>query len=136
MTLGKKEVSHTQSSYQRAGEEAGIRKLVDDFYAVMAIDSEARRILRMHTDELSVSKDKLSLFLCQWLNGPQRYKEKYGSMVLPVAHRHLDIGEKERDLWLNSMKIALSRQPYPEELKQDILQKLRRPADLCRTRES
>jgi hemoglobin len=61
------------ASYQAAGGEVGIRKLVDDFYDVMEQRPEAQKIRKMHPADLTVSRDKLTLFLCGWLGGPRSY---------------------------------------------------------------
>ena len=39
-------------------------------------------------------RDKLSLFLSGWLNGPNTYGEKYGKIQIPKAHAHLAIGHR------------------------------------------
>ena len=108
--------------------------MVDDFYEAMDTIPEAKRIRDMHKEDLTESKDKLCLFLCMWLNGPKLYKEKYGSIMIPRAHHHLDIGPEERDAWLLCMKIALDKQPYVQDFKEYMLAQLYRPANLCRSR--
>jgi len=120
------------TSFQAAGGEAGLRRLVDAFYDEMQRDPAARRILEMHPDDLAVSRDKLARFLSGWLGGPRRYQEKYGSITIPGAHRHLDIGESERDAWLRCMAVAVGRQPYADEFKDYLLEQLFVPAERIR----
>ncbi|HRY16052.1 MAG TPA: globin, partial [Candidatus Competibacteraceae bacterium] len=74
------------ASYQAAGGETGIRKLVDAFYDAMERLPEAEKIRKMHPADLTVSRDKLTLFLCGWLNGPALYSKKYGPIRIPQAH--------------------------------------------------
>lgn len=122
------------SSYIAAGKEEGIRRLVNDFYEIMATRNESQRIHQMHTQEKAIIRDKLATFLCGWLGGPRRYGEKYGPIQIPRAHQHLDIGEEERDAWLLCMQEALKKQPYTEDFKQYLITQLRIPAERCRTR--
>jgi len=122
------------SSFVAAGGEAGLIALVNDFYDVMETLPEATTILGMHPVDLTESRDKLSLFLSGWLNGPNTFRPKYGRVSIPQAHSHLPIGESEMEAWLRCMEIALSRQPYADDFKDYLLRQLRVPANRCRTR--
>ena len=122
------------SSYLAAGGEAGLRRLVDDFYDAMAHLPEAKRIRDMHSKDLTGSRDKLARFLCGWLGGPKRYQEKYGTIRIPKAHNHLDIGLEERDAWLRCMEEALKTQPYALSFKTYLMAQLFVPADRSRNR--
>ena len=117
------------ASFQAAGGEAGIRCLVDAFYDKMEVAQFAQKLLSMHPSDLSTTRDKLARFLCGWLNGPNRYREKYGAINLPGAHAHLDIGPAERDAWLGCMEHAIAQQPYAENFKIYLLAQLRVPAN-------
>ena len=123
------------ASYQAAGGEQGIRKLANAFYDVMAELPEAKVIHDMHGDNIDVLRDKLARFLCGWLGGPKLFREKYGSIQIPKAHSHLQIGVEERDAWLKCMQLALDQQPYDEKFKSYILKELFRPADRSRTKD-
>lgn len=120
------------ASFQAAGGEAGIRRLVDDFYDEMDSLAEARAIRAMHPEELALSRDKLAAFLCGWLGGPRRYREKYGPISIPAAHAHLAIDENARDAWLLCMEKALAKQPCPDDFRQYLLVQLGVPAERCR----
>lgn len=117
------------SSYKAAGEEVGIRKLVDEFYQQMETLERGHHIRAMHKEDLHVIKDKLSLFLMGWLGGPRKYAEKYGGIAIPMVHQHLIIGEEERDAWLFCMKEALKQQNYNEDFKQYLIEQLAFPAE-------
>lgn len=123
---------HLDSSYRAAGEEAGIRRLCEDFYHFMESLPEAAVIRKMHKQDLHVMVDKLALFLCGWLGGPRKYAEKYGPIHIPMAHQHFVINEEERDAWLFCMKKALEKQPYSEEFKKYLLSALAVPAERIR----
>ncbi len=116
------------ASFQAAGGEAGVRKLVDAFYDYMEQLPAADKILKMHPDDLEVSRDKLFRFLCGWLGGPLLYREKYGPISIPRAHAHLKISPAERDVWLHCMKRAIDDQNYADDFKDYLFKQLRFPA--------
>jgi hemoglobin len=117
------------ASYQAAGGKAGIRRLVGAFYDEVDSASTAEHIRAMHPDDLSTSRDKLARFLCGWMNGPNRYREKYGEISIPAAHAHLTIGPAERDAWLTCMERAIAKQPYADAFKAYLLTELAVPAN-------
>jgi hemoglobin len=120
------------SSFQAAGGEVGLRRLVDTFYARMVELPQAQHILAMHPENLDVSRDKLARFLCGWLGGPHLYNEKYGRISIPAAHQHLRIGNAERDAWLECMAYAIAAQNYHEDFKTYLLAQLAVPAEAIR----
>ncbi len=117
------------TSYRAAGKRAGITRLVDAFYRIMDELPEAQVIRRMHARDLTLSRDKLSLFLCGWMNGPSLYTEKYGPIRIPSAHEHLRIGPRERDAWLRCMALAIAEQGYAVEFAGYLLRELGVPAE-------
>jgi len=123
------------ASFKAAGGEVGVRKLVNAFYDHMNELPDAQRIREMHPEDISESREKLARFLCGWLGGPKLYKEKYGTIRIPVAHSHLDIGIAERDAWLLCMQHALDEQDYPERFKKYLIEQLFVPAERSRTRD-
>lgn len=117
------------ASFRAAGGIPGIERLVDDFYAIMDEADFARGIRRMHPADLAESRDKLARFLCGWLGGPKRFREKYGPIRIPAAHAHLRIDEAERDAWLECMRRAIARQPYTAAFAAYLLRALHVPAE-------
>lgn len=120
------------ASFQAAGGHAGIKKLVNCFYQVMETLPAAQTIRAMHPDDLTVSRDKLYRFLCGWLGGEKLFAKKYGPIVIPQAHAHLNIDEAERDAWLTCMQIAVDEQDYAPAFKKYLLEQLFVPAERCR----
>ena len=120
------------ASYLAAGELEGIKVLVESFYKYMDTLPLAKDIRNMHPKNIAVSEDKLTLFLCGWLGGPKLYREKYGSIHIPQAHKMLDIGIPERDAWMSCMKMAISDQDYAESFKTYLLEQLFVPAERIR----
>jgi hemoglobin len=117
------------TSFQSAGGQAGIQQLVERFYGLMAAHPRCERILHMHPDDIDVSIDKLSRFLCGWLGGPRRYQEKYGQIRLPMAHQHLSVSEQDKEDWLWCMMQAVADQQYAESFQTYLIEQLRRPAE-------
>tara|TARA_R110002096_G_scaffold23856_1_gene75689 strand:+ start:107 stop:529 length:423 start_codon:yes stop_codon:yes gene_type:complete len=117
------------ASYQAAGGESGIRELVDAFYDEMEIEPAAAKVRAMHPADLATSRDKLARFLCGWLNGPNRYREKYGPISIPGSHAHLSISQRERDAWLLCMERAIAKQPYSDAFRHYLYAQLSVPAN-------
>jgi len=120
------------ATYQAVGGHSGLVKLVDDFYDAVESLPEAQHIRKMHRDDLSESRDKLVHFLSGWMNGPQIYTEKYGSINIPMAHQSIKVGEAERDAWLQCMRVALDKNDYPPDFKDYLMQQLFLPAERIR----
>jgi len=120
------------TTYRAAGEQTGIRKLVDTFFDIMGSNPQYRVIYKMHPEDIEISRDKLALFLCGWMGGPRPFVEKYGQIAIPTVHQHLQITEVERDLWLNCMREALALQDYSDSLCSYLITQLSIPAERVR----
>ena len=116
------------TGYLALGGLAGITRLVERFYQLMDTRPHARTIRAMHPADLTESKAKLVAFLSGWLGGPPLYRERYGTINLPLAHRHLAIGEEETQSWLECMSEALEQLGYPEDLRRKLMQRFAIPA--------
>ncbi len=123
------------TSFRAAGEEAGLRKLVEHFYTEMDTLPEAKIIRAMHPSDLTTVKDKLALFLCAWLGGPRLFQEKYGPINIPMVHLSFPIGPAERDAWLLCMSRAVEVQPYDPDFKEYLMAQLAVPAERVRNRD-
>ena len=122
------------TSYQAAGQESGIRKLVNGFFDRMGSDPRFKRIYDMHPDDKEESRDKLARFLCGWLGGPKLYNEKYGSISIPRVHEHLVIETPERDQWLSCMSETVEEQSFDADFKKYLMEQLFVPAEGVRRR--
>jgi hemoglobin len=122
------------ASFQAAGGEAGLRKLVDEFFDRMGSDERFATIYAMHPENKEVSRDKLARFLCGWLGGPKLYNEKYGAIGIPRVHAHLAIGATERDQWLTCMTETVSEQRFAPDFKVYLMEQLYVPAEAVRRR--
>lgn len=120
------------ASYQAAGQIAGITRLVDAFYGIMATLPQAQTIRAMHPIDLTESRRKLSYFLSGWLGGPRLFGQHYGPISIPGVHRPFHIDEAERDAWLLCMEQAIALQDYDPAFKVYLLDALRVPAERIR----
>ena len=118
--------------YRAVGELAGITSLVDAFYANMDRFPEARVIRKMHSEDLTESRKKLTYFLCGVLGGPRLFIEHYGEINLPDFHSHFPIGYDERDAWMFCMQHAIAAQPYEASFKEYLVARLSIPAERIR----
>lgn len=117
------------ASYLAAGQLEGITRLVDDFYDFMESLPEAQTIRAMHAQDLTLSRKKLAYFLSGWLGGPRLYREHFGAISIPMVHRHLAVGEAERDAWILCMQKAVDKQPYEQAFKTYLIEQLKVPAE-------
>ena len=124
-----------KTPYELLGGDDGVRKLTADFYGLMDTLPEAATIRAMHKGDLSMMTDKLSTFLIGWLGGPQRYTERFGRVIIPLAHKPFSIGPSERDQWLMCMQGAIDETSLDESMKARLMDSFGRMADMCRTKD-
>lgn len=120
------------ASYQAVGELPGLTRLVDDFYDIMDTIPEAKGIRAMHSGNMVEIRKKLTYFLAGWLGGPRLYRQEYGPIHIPMAHRDMAIGEEERDAWMLCMQKAVAKQPFAESFKEYLIAQLWVPAERIR----
>jgi hemoglobin len=120
------------ASYRAAGGRDGIARLVDAFYDHMDARPDAATIRAMHSPDLALSREKLQVFLCAWLGGPNEYRQRFGPISIPGVHAHLAIGEAERDAWLLCMQLAVDEQPWAPDFKAYFMRAIAMPAERVR----
>ena len=120
------------ASFEAAGQEAGIGKLVDAFYDYMEALPEAQTIRAMHQSDLAESREKLKVFLAGWLGGPKLYAQRFRPIGIPRVHAHLPIGEAERDAWMTCMRRAATDQPWSPEFETYFMREIGVPAERVR----
>ncbi len=125
----------TETPYELLGGERRLRELVERFYYGMDTLPEAREIRRMHPDDLSISIEKLFMFLSGWLGGPSLYIEQYGHPRLRARHLPVSIGKPERDQWLMCMERAMDHLEVEGKLRQQLSAAFERTADHMRNRD-
>jgi hemoglobin len=87
-----------------------------------------------HGADLGNARERLFMFLCGWLGGPDYYIEKHGHPRLRMRHMPFAIGIKERDQWVACMDQAMSETQVPEELRTRLKQSFFQTADWMRNK--
>ena len=103
--------------YSGIGGEPGVRRLVARFYELMDTLPEAYGIRKLHQADLSSAEEKLFMFLCGWLGGPQLYVEKYGHPRLRARHLPFAIASAEAAQWMLCMRQAMAEVIGDEDLR-------------------
>ena len=129
------EYGYEDTSFRTMGGEEGVRRLVDAFYDYMQALPEVKEVREMHPEDTSLSRDKLAAFLCGWLGGPKRYRERWGPIRIPPAHARFRIRPAERDQWLLCMDRAIDDMPVPEDFRAYFKREIRVPANRVVMRE-
>lgn len=91
---------HRESLYDRLGGERSLRRFVDRLYWYMDNLDDTSQVRAMHKMPLGEAGERLFRFLSGWLGGPELYLQSYGHPRLRRRHRHIRIGDSERDQWL------------------------------------
>jgi hemoglobin len=125
-------VTSAASPYDRIGAAAGVRKLVDRFYDLMAQLPEAAHVRAMHPEDMQGSREKLFEFLSGWLGGPPLFMERRGHPRLRMRHLPFAIDNAARDAWLLCMERAMDECVDDAELKQTLQGAFGRMADHLR----
>jgi hemoglobin len=103
--------------FSRIGGEPAVRRLVKRFYELMDTLPEAYGIRKLHAAGLSSAEEKLFMFLCGWLGGPQLYVEKFGHPKLRARHLPFPIGSDEAEQWMLCMRQAMDEVITDEGLR-------------------
>lgn len=94
--------------FARIGGEPAVRRLVSRFYELMDTLPEAYGIRKLHQPDLGSAEEKLYMYLCGWLGGPQLYVEKYGHPMLRARHLPFAIASNEAEQWMLCMRTAMA----------------------------
>ncbi len=116
------------------GGEDRVRELVDRFYDAMDDDPACAPIRALHPDDLTESREKLFLFLCGWLGGPQYYVQQRGHPRLRMRHAPFAIDGDARDQWLKCMTRALDEMHIDGDLRTFLDGRFAHVADFMRNR--
>lgn len=103
-----------QSLYEQIGDN-NLKKILESFYNE-AFESEIIGKLFTKT-EAEIIKDKQFCFLTQFLGGPPRYNEKYGTPKMRQRHLPHKIDNRAKEEWLKLMKEAINSSSLSNDLK-------------------
>jgi hemoglobin len=122
--------------FELLGGEEVLFALVERFYALMDSEPEFHAVRRLHSQDLSGSRDKLFMFLSGYLGGPPLYQERIGPPMLRARHLPYPIGKAERDAWLACMGRALDEADAgPPELREWLMRQFFATADWMRNKQ-
>jgi len=110
-------MNDTSTPFSRIGGAPAVRRLVKRFYELMDTLPEAYGIRKLHQTDLSSAEEKLFMFLCGWLGGPQLYVEKFGHPKLRARHLPFPIGSDEARQWMLCMRQAMAEVITDEGLR-------------------
>lgn len=120
--------------FSMIGGEPVIRALVDRFYDLMDLELAYAALRASHGSDLASARDKLFLFLCGWLGGPQYYVEKHGHPMLRARHLPFSIGIQERNEWVACMDQAMGEVSVAPALRERLREAFMQTADWMRNR--
>jgi hemoglobin len=122
------------SVFEWMGGEANVQALVDHFYDLMDIEAAYKELRAAHGADLSNGRERLFLFLCGWMGGPQHYTERFGHPMLRARHMPFSIGIAERDQWLACMSQAMTEAGVDPELQKRLGESFFQTADWMRNK--
>ncbi len=117
-------MNDTSTPFSRIGGEPAVRRLVKRFYELMDTLPEAYGIRKLHQTDLSSAEEKLFMFLCGWLGGPQLYVENYGHPRLRARHLPFPIGSDAAEQWMLCMRTAMAEVIDDEALRAALVKSL------------
>ena len=121
-----------ETAYARIGAEPGVRALVERFYDLMDLEPDYAALRAVHGPTLEDAREKLFLYLCGWLGGPQHYTDRFGHPRLRMRHMPFKIGTVERDQWLACMDQAMGEVGVDETLRERLRGAFYQTADWMR----
>jgi hemoglobin len=124
----------SETPFECIGGEASVRRLVDRFYDLMDLEHDFLDLRAAHGPELANARERLFMFLCGWLGGPDYYIEKHGHPRLRMRHMPFSIGVKERDQWVACMDQAMMETQVPEALRTRLKTSFFQTADWMRNK--
>ena len=122
------------SPFEWIGGEERVHALVARFYDLMDLEQRYKELRAAHGNTLDEARQKLFLFLCGWLGGPDYYQERFGHPRLRMRHMPFSIGIQERDQWVACMDQAMGAIDVPEALRTRLKASFMNTADWMRNR--
>jgi hemoglobin len=107
------------SLFEEVGGSQFFDRLVDRFYEGVATDDVLLPLYPEQSD-LSGAKERLTLFLQQYWDGPTTYSDERGHPRLRQRHFPFVIGELERDRWMVHMMAAVDELSPNETVRQQL----------------
>ena len=120
--------------FEWIGGEERVRELVERFYDLMDLEPSYSALRATHGDSLDNARERLFLFLCGWLGGPDYYVQQHGHPRLRARHLPFAIGIRERDEWVICMNQAMLEIEVPDALRERLQRSFMHTADFMRNK--
>ncbi len=120
--------------FEWIGGEDRVRALTERFYDLMDLEASYLDLRAAHGDDLANARERLFMFLCGWLGGPDHYVAQHGHPRLRMRHMPFAIGIKERDQWLACMDQAMGETAVPADLRERLKNSFFQTADWMRNK--
>ena len=120
--------------YEWLGGEARVRALTERFYDLMDLEPAYKALRDAHGTDLAQAREKLFMFLCGWLGGPNHYTDQFGHPRLRMRHMPFAIGILERDQWVACMDQAMEETDVPLPLRERLKNSFFQTADWMRNK--
>jgi hemoglobin len=111
----------TAALYRQVGGWETVSAIVEAFYRRVEGDEHLRPI---YPEDLEPGKEKLKLFLEEWLGGPRAYSSKYGHPRLRRRHFPFVIDERAAGRWLRHMREAWREAGVDERIQGMVFESL------------
>lgn len=118
------------SMYDKIGEQS-IRRLIHDFYTGVKEDPV---LLPLYEGDFEGAQERLTLFMIQYLGGPQTYSEQRGHPALKRRHVKFPVQDDTIAHWLKNMKNALDQSEINTENKEFLWNYFQYTAEFLRNR--
>ncbi len=128
------EPSPAATPFDWIGGEPQVRALVDRFYDLMDLEPGYASLRATHGSDLVSAREKLFMFLCGWLGGPDYYVQKHGHPMLRARHLPFAIGIKERNQWVQCMDQAMGEVGVDPQLRERLYDSFMNTADWMRNK--
>jgi hemoglobin len=106
-----------ESLYEAVGGAERLGSVVRRFVAELDALPAEQSFRQLFAADLRGHEQRLFEFLSGWLGGPPLYTQRHGLPNLRARHRHLRIGNDERDQWLRCMRRALAAEVDAAEVR-------------------
>lgn len=103
-----------ESTLDRLGGEAALRRLVNRFYDLVECDPRGENLMRLHFrgHGLAHVREEQFNFLSGFLGGRRYYEQKHGAMEVRLMHAHVPIAPEDAENWLALMDQAIADQDH------------------------
>ena len=111
----------TKPLIELVGGSSAVERIIYKFYTYVELDEPLRSI---YPKDLRPGREKLKLFLEQWLGGEPRYSNLYGHPRLRRRHFPFIISEENATRWLMHMRNAFESEGLLDEIVEPIFERL------------